>query len=226
MLKPQRNRIKLSATAWIVGVFCAVLIVSFVTNPGLSGGWYWDLGNGLGFAALASLICLAVITPKLGGLRSHQWISYSAAVYILLHALWFLLGDRITLQYILPGAPAAMWAGILALLLVVFLIVIALPSFRYRAHRHHTAFRQWHLWLSIIIVAATLYHVIGSGFYIRSWVQFLLLLAVVLAGYLGRYIGAAYVDEAVAKYLKPTPVFIVVSLFCFVFFAAARNISL
>ena len=213
---------KLPVNAWIIGVFSAVLIISFIAGPTLSAGWSWDFGNGLGFSALAGLICLGLIAPKLCGIKSHQWMGYITVLIILLHALWFLLGDAVAVQYILPGAPAYMWSGVLAFVLVVFLLVIALPSYRYRAHQQHEAFRRWHLWLSILTLVATLYHMVGSGFYIRSWLHYGSLLIVVLIAYR----CAHCVRENAASSPRPTDVFAITGLLGALLFTVVRNIGL
>ena len=212
---------RVPASYSVIGVVVAVVAITLVADYSLSAGRYWDFGNGLGFAALAGLICLGLITPKASSLKVHLAIAYTTIVIVLLHALWFLLGDEIALQYILPGAPISMWAGILAFVLSIFLTVTALPSYRYRSHYNHRYFRHWHLWLSVLVMAATLYHIIGSGLYIRSWPQYVLLAIIALISFR----GANVVRADSLSNSGATVLFIIASLLCAVLFTGVRSIA-
>ena len=216
-----RKRREWSANGWIAAVFSAVLIITFAADPTLSAGTYWDFGNGLGFAAMAGLVCLGLLGPQVCGIKPHQWMAYITVLMILLHALWFLLGDSISLQYVLPGAPFSMWAGLLALVASLFLLVVALPSLRYRAHRQHRAFRHWHLGLSIAVALAALYHIIGSGLYIRSWLQTIVLAAVIAISFL----WAPHVRANSLSQLRTVAVFITAAALCALLFTGVRGIA-
>ncbi|MFK8049854.1 MAG: ferric reductase-like transmembrane domain-containing protein [Halioglobus sp.] len=155
----------------LVGIFG----ISFLTNPQLAGGWFWDLGNGLGFAAFAGMLYVAIIGSRPLGVRPHQSVSYTVLVMGAAHAFWFLLGDAAAVEYIRPGAPIYMWAGVASLILLCIVITVSLPPDRQRVHSSHSVFKYWHQLLSVSAIAAGAYHIVGSGFYLSSWYQALLL---------------------------------------------------
>jgi len=144
-----------------------------LSRPG--AGWFWELGNGLGFAALAAILYLCLDTRRGGKVRAHQLAGYVATVLLLAHVLWFLLGDTTVLQYAQPGAPWSMWSAWLALLVLLVLVVTSLPRFRPANYLDHPAFRLWHRWLTILVLIATAHHLIDSGFYLASPAHWLLL---------------------------------------------------
>ena len=113
-----------------------------------------------------------------------------------------------------------MWAGLLATVLSLFLILVALPSWRYRAHRQHRAFRHWHIGLAIAVAIAALYHIIGSGLYIRSWLQAILLAAIAL----GSFFGLSRVRVNPPSAPGVVPVFVIAAVLSALLFTALRGI--
>ncbi len=161
--------------------FLAVFTVLMLNNAPLSGGVFWDFLNGLGFAAFSGLIYVNIASPKVTSLSTHQKISYVAVVLIIAHALGFLIFDPLLIEYLKFGAPIYMWAGLLSLTLLLFLVITALNSNRLKAHASYAGFQQTHKLLSYGAIIACLYHIIASGFYLQSLWQAALFCIIALA---------------------------------------------
>ena len=161
--------------------FLAITLVLFVvgavplSRPG--AGWFWELGNGLGFAALVAMLYLLIDTRRGGKVRTHQLVGYLALGYLAAHILWFLAGDPIAIEYAKPGASWSMWSAWLALLMLLVLVVSSLPNLRPANYHDHLGFRRWHRVLTMVLLAATVHHIAGSGFYVFHPLQWLSLMA-------------------------------------------------
>ena len=107
--------------------------MTFLSSPVLGAGWFWDTGNALGFTpARAGVLYLTLATGPGLDVRVHRQLGYAVLSVAVAHALWLLVGDPATIEYLKPGAPPYMWAGVLGLLLLAALTVIALPRVRSR----------------------------------------------------------------------------------------------
>ena len=168
--------------AILLWVFCIALVL----NPTLSAGWFWDFGNGLGFAAIAGMLYLTVSSGRPLNVTRHQHLGYVVLLFCAVHALWFLIGDPAVVEYVRPGAPLYMWSGLIGLLTLGILMTIAVLPDRYRVHSEHKSFRYWHLILAIFTLAAAMYHVVGSGYYLTSWIQIVALVAMAAIAGLSR----------------------------------------
>ena len=150
--------------------FLSITLVIFavasvpLSRPG--AGWFWELGNGLGFAALAVMLYLLIDTRRGGKVRAHQLLGYLSVGYLAGHILWFLLGDPIAIEYAKPGASWSMWSAWLALLMLIVLVVSSLPNLRPANYHNHLGFRRWHRILTVVLLAASVHHIAGSGFYL------------------------------------------------------------
>ncbi len=143
----------------------------------------WDLANGFGFAALAGLIYLSVQGRQRKLQQIHKHFSYAVTIMVAAHVLILLSTDAVVINYVLPGAPLYMWAGTLALFLLIFIVLSSVPGNRKRCFNELEGFRAWHKPLSWLLIASVVYHIIGSGFYFRSvlqWCALILLLAPLL----------------------------------------------
>jgi hypothetical protein len=102
------------------------------------------------------------------------------------HVLWFLLGDAAAVEFVKIGAPDYMWLGITGLLLLFILVTVALVPDRLRVHKDYPAFRYWHRVLAAATVACCTYHIVVSNFYLGSWHQAALFVALAGAASFGR----------------------------------------
>ena len=144
----------------------AVLATTFAWRGGLNAGWLWDLANALGYAALAGLLYVSLASPRKSSIRSHQYQSYIILILVIGHAVLIPLFDPVAIEYLKPGAPAYMWSGILALIIIFFLIFASDVRCRNWLHRTNRNFRYWHRVLSWVMVAAVFHHILGSGLYV------------------------------------------------------------
>lgn len=164
----------------MVGLFLTlggVVLITFVSSPTLGAGWSWDFANGLGFVAFGGLLYLTLASGPVGNLRAHQVLGYALLGLVTVHVFWLLLIDPVVVEYVLPGAPIYMWMGVGGLLLLIALIAIGLPQYRARLHQHYASFRYWHRVLALAAIGATGYHIVGSNFYLHTWPQVVLFVA-------------------------------------------------
>lgn len=168
--------------AMIAGIFA----LGFLTFPWLGGGWFWDLGNGLGFLAYGGLLFQAIPGRRGRMLRRHETLGYAVLGLVLAHGFWLLTGDAAVRFYLLPGAPIHMWLGLTGVILLSVLTVLARLPDRRNLHRDHGSFRRWHRGLGLAVVLAAAGHVLLSGFYLPHWWQVAGLLLLSLGAGLGR----------------------------------------
>ena len=162
------------------GLFLLVFVVTFLARPRLSGGLVWDAANALGFAALAGVLYLTVTARGARDVPRHEWFAYATIGLVLAHGFALLLVDGAVAEYLKPGAPAYMWAGVGSLVaLLVSSLLAVLPARRER-HRSYGSFKVWHRVLGIVALTGAAWHVIGSGFYVSATVQIAALIAVCL----------------------------------------------
>lgn len=153
-------------------LYCFLLPVTGVLlGDRHAAGWLWDWANGFGFAAFGGLIYLSLQGRQRNLQLTHKYFSYVVIALLAVHIGMLLALDYLVLDYVLPGAPLYMWSGVLALTLLLFIVISAIPGNRKRSYRDLSAFRRWHKPLSWLLIATVVYHLIGSGFYIRSPLQ-------------------------------------------------------
>lgn len=165
------------------GLLILVFVIALMANPTLGDGWYWELGNGLGFVCFAALLYLTLEGRSVGGgrLPYHRLIGYLALLTLMAHSLWFLLGDPIVFEYLKPGSSVYMVLGIFALLLCLVLVLTSIINARQKVYHGHAAFKLWHRYMAISLLFMSAVHIALSGFYFDNILQIGLLAALVLA---------------------------------------------
>jgi hypothetical protein len=130
---------------------------------------HWSVANGLGFFACIGLIAVMVFRlrapPQGAGYDFHKDLSWWILGAVVLHVV-LLLFDGTVINYLLPGAPAYMWAGWAAGLL---LILVCLISGRQRRRTHFErgkAFRYSHLAWAWALLGFAAWHILISGYYL------------------------------------------------------------
>ena len=196
-----------------------VFLVSFLAAPAMGAGWFWDFGNGIGFAAFAGLIYLGVTSYRRLDVRAHQVFGYMVLLLAIAHAFWFLLGDAAAVYFLKIGAPDYMWLGLVGLILILILVTIALVPDRFRVHRDYAAFRYWHQVLAVATIAASGYHIVVSGFYLNSWYQVLSFVVIIIAASFGR---SYWIRLGTIEIASPATYLVFALLFSGVF-SAIRN---
>ncbi len=161
----------------LLSLFGTIWVITFTAAPTMGAGWLWDLGNALGFATMAGMLCLMIAGNSRCEVRAHEMLGYAVLLVALIHALWFLLFDAAAVEFVMPDAPAYMWAGIAALALVAILVVQA-----------NRALRRWHLHLSVLAIGMAAYHIVSSGLYLRTGYQvFAFVTLIALAAFVPRH---------------------------------------
>jgi hypothetical protein len=204
----------------LLATFTAVFAVTFLAAPLMGAGWYWDAGNGLGFAAFAGLLYLTVTSVRRLDLRRHQQLGYGVLALAAAHAFWFMLGDGTVVEFMKPGAPDYMWHGIVSMILLGVLITVALVPDRFRVHRDYPAFRYWHRVVAVATIATATYHIVVSNFYLGAWYQAMLFVGLAAVVASGRSLWLRFARLPVAS----MPAYLATALFFAACFAALRNI--
>lgn len=152
----------------------------------MGAGWFWDGGNGLGFAAFAGLLYLAITSYRRIDVQAHRILGFTVLFIAVAHALWFLLGDAVAVEYIKIGAPDYMWLGIAGLVCLFILVIISLQPDRQTLHKTYPVFIYWHRVLAVLTIAFCTYHIVVSNFYLASWYQAAIFISVAVAVSFGR----------------------------------------
>lgn len=198
----------------------AVFLVTFLGAPLLGGGWFWDLGNGIGFVAFAGLLYLTIASNRRLDVHAHRLLGYAVFLLAVAHAFWFLLGDATTVEFVKLGAPDYMWLGIVSLILLAILIITATVPDRIRLHASYASFKYWHRVLTVAMIVSAAYHIVVSNFYLHAWYQGVLFALVSISVCLGRayWVRLGQIDIA------PPGVYLSICAVAVVIFAAIRNI--
>jgi len=170
----------------LLAVLAAVFLPTFLAAPTMGAGWFWDTGNGLGFAAFAGLLYLGITSYRRIDIRAHRLLGFTVLLVAVAHALWFLLGDAAAIEYIKFSAPGYMWFGIIGLILLFVLVIISLVPDRLRVHKDYPKFLYWHRILAVATVASCVYHIVVSHFYLATWYQAAVFIAVATVASFGR----------------------------------------
>jgi len=197
-----------------------VFLITFLAAPTMGAGWFWDTGNGIGFAAFAGLLYLTITSNRRLDVRAHQIIGYAVLLLVVGHAFWFLLGDATAVEFIKLGAPDYMWLGIVSVVLLAVLITTAIVPDRLRVHKDYPSFKYWHRVLTISMIASAAYHVIVSNFYLDAWYQAVLFVFISIAVCLGR---AYWIKLGQIAIVSPV-VYVALSVAMAVAFAGLRNL--
>ena len=197
-----------------------VFLITFLAAPTMGAGWFWDTGNGIGFAAFAGLLYLTITSNRRLDVRAHQIIGYAVLLLVVGHAFWFLLGDATAVEFIKFGAPDYMWLGIVSVVLLAILITTAIVPDRLRVHKDYPSFKYWHRVLTISMIASAAYHVVVSNFYLDAWYQAGLFVLISIAVCLGR---AYWIKLGQIAIVSPV-VYVALSAAMAVAFAGLRNL--
>ena len=197
-------------------IIIVVFVVALASCANYGDGWFWEVGNGLGFLALALLFVLTFHGRSGLGLSiRHRWLGQGTLLITLGHCLWFLIGDPVSWEYLKWGAPHYMSIGLSSLALMLVLTLTSLRSFRHFSYDSHAIFRSWHRYMAVAILVTALLHVVLSGFYIvTSWQSLLLVGVAVVAFYLSTW---SQLDASFARWSL-----VIVSLLFLVLFYLVR----
>jgi hypothetical protein len=170
----------------LLATMAVVFLITFLAAPTMGAGWFWDAGNGIGFAAFAGLLYLTITSNRRLDVRAHQILGYAVLLLAVGHAFWFLLGDATAVEFMKIGAPDYMWLGMVSVVLLAVLITTANVPDRLRVHKSYPSFKYWHRVLTVAMIASAAYHIIVSNFYLDAWYQAGLFILISIGVCLGR----------------------------------------
>jgi predicted CXXCH cytochrome family protein len=154
----------------------------------------WEIAQALGLCAVAACLALCVLSvrPRAGAtgafsLSRHELLGWLALALAALHVALSLGADREVIEHLKTTAPIYEYAGILALLALLFLTVPAGAVVRRRLWPRHRDFQATHVGAACLLVVLLAVHVVTTGRYIHgSWhvITYTLLSGVALLGLL------------------------------------------
>ena len=135
----------------------------------------WEIAQALGLCAVAGSLslCVLAVRPRAGragafALRGHEllgWLTFAAAI---LHVGLLLAADRRVIEHIKLTAPRYEYAGILALLSLLFLTVPAGAAVRWRLWPRHRDFQAAPVGAACLVVVTLALHRLTTGRYIHG----------------------------------------------------------
>jgi predicted CXXCH cytochrome family protein len=135
----------------------------------------WELAQALGLCAVAVSLALCVLTvrPRTGAagafaVRSHELLGWLALAAAALHVALSLGADHRVIEHLKPTAPRYEYAGILALLTLLFLTVPAGAAVRWRLWPRHRDFQAAHVGAACLLVVMLAVHVVTTGRYVHG----------------------------------------------------------
>jgi predicted CXXCH cytochrome family protein len=122
------------------------------------------------------ILCVLAVRPRVGAatgfpVRSHQLLGWLVLAAAALHVGLLLAVDHRVVEHIKLTAPRYEYAGILALLTLLFLTVPAGTSVRRRLWPRHRNFQAAHVGAACLLVFTLAVHVVGTGRYVRGGTQ-------------------------------------------------------
>src|SRR5215469_17929947 len=135
----------------------------------------WEIAQAVGLCAVAAclVLCVLAVRPRAGApvafpMRAHEllgWLALGAAV---LHIGLLLGADHRVVEHIKLTAPRYEYAGILALLTLLFLTLPAGAAVRRRLWPRHRNFQAAHVGAACLLVVALAVHVLATGRYVHG----------------------------------------------------------
>jgi predicted CXXCH cytochrome family protein len=135
----------------------------------------WEIAQALGLCAVAAclILCVLAVRPRAGAagafrLGSHELLGWLALAAAVLHVALSLGVDHRVVEHLKPTAPWYEFAGILALLTLLFLTVPAGSAVRPRLWPHHRSFQAAHVGAACLLVVTLAVHVLTTDRYVHG----------------------------------------------------------
>jgi hypothetical protein len=143
------------------------------TATRIHAGWETAQALGLVAAACCLLLCLIAVRPRMPwsrtlSLKRHELIGWIALAAALMHVGLLLMFDRRVFEHLKPTAPIYEWLGILALMLLLALTVLSLPSVRQRLYAQHRRFQLMHVGMTCVLTPALAIHILTTRRYFHG----------------------------------------------------------
>ena len=150
----------------------------------------WEIAQALGLCAVAGclILCVLAVRRRAGAatafpLRGHELLGWSVLGAAILHVGLLLGADHRVVEHAKLTAPRYEYAGILALLTLLFLTVPANAAVRWRLWPRHRNFQAAHVGAACLLVVTLAIHALTTGRYVHGRVHvvaYTLLSAIVL----------------------------------------------
>lgn len=143
-------------------------------------GVAWDIANLLGYLALGCCLLLFIYAgrprpfPPFSGrffANLHRDLGYSALILVIAHVGILLVSEPLLLEHLKPTAPFYMLAGLIASLILLFLVISSIPHWRRRIWPNYRRFKFLHAWLAVACVTLCCWHVLVSQFYLNTGIK-------------------------------------------------------
>ena len=138
----------------------------------------WEIAQALGLGAVAGCLILCVLAVRLRAgargvftLRAHQLLGWAVVSAALLHVGLSLETDHTVIEHLKPTAPRYEYAGVLALVGLLFLTLPAGAQARARLWRTHRGFQASHVAAACLLLVALAMHVVTTGRYVHGPAQ-------------------------------------------------------
>ena len=151
---------------------------------------WWEIAQALGLCAVASclILCVLAVRPRAGSagaftVRAHELLGWLALAAALLHVGLSLGVDHRVVEHVRLTAPRYEYAGVLALVTLLFLTVAAAGAVRRRLWPRHRDFQAAHVGAACLLLVTLAVHVLTTGRYVHRRahvVVYILLSGVVL----------------------------------------------
>jgi Class III cytochrome C family len=142
-----------------------------VASPTLA----WEVAQTLGLCAVAGSLslCVLAVRPRVDtagafALRGHELVGWLALGGAVLHVGLLLAVDRRVIEHIKLTAPRYEYAGILALLCLLFLTVPAGAAVRWRLWPRHRDFQAAHVGAACLLVVTLAMHLLATDRYVHG----------------------------------------------------------
>lgn len=146
---------------------------------------------GLGYLATGLLLVLPFVTTRFwflaGGnatgvpavLAAHRFVTYLGGFMLVVHVVGLILIDSMVVEYLKPSAPWGMVAALLAT--AAFFLLIMQSEFRIKLNMRYNRWRSWHVWLSVLLVFGTSFHIYEAKYFTQSISETIVLGALTIA---------------------------------------------
>ena len=135
----------------------------------------WEIAQALGLCAVAGtlILCVLAVRPRAGAagafpVRAHELLGWSTLTAAVLHVGLLLGVDHRVVEHLKLTAPRYEFAGILALLTLLFLTVPSGAAVRRRLWARHRNFQAAHVGAACLLVVALAVHVLTTGRYVHG----------------------------------------------------------
>lgn len=150
----------------------------------VSSATAWEIAQYLGLCSVAGclILCVLAVRPRSGAvsafpLRHHEFLGWLVLAAAILHVGVLLAADHRVVEHLRLTAPRYEYAGIIALLALLFLTMPATAIVRRRLWPRHRNFQAAHVGTACLLVVTLAVHVVTTGRFVHGRVYLVIYLA-------------------------------------------------